>query len=236
MDSVRGNGHHRASRDVIDDVGLIGVVNRIAIIDVSLCTELWTMNSLKFHAIEFPHVIEIVVDILITVFVNHVSGNIQLGALTNVVRNEVDIVVDGNNTGNLIGNDDRHRHRIAVSNTTGGSLLNTDSVHNVTGDTVEERTRDMVQDTGSTIVNIGPGHTAIEAVLPDSNQVVHIPIAEMRRSGNLAVRTNLSVVDSSNNFGLSTNIDIIRLALHMATLGSGHHNREDVRIILSRES
>ena len=234
MNRVRSNGNRLTTRNVINDIGFVSVINRITIIDVGLCAELRTMDGLELHAIQLPHIVKIIVDIFITIRTNHVSGNIQLGAFANIIGNEVNVVIDSNNTGNLIGNDDRHRHRITVSITTGGRLLNTDSVHNITGDTVKERTRDMVQNTGGTVINVVPSHT-IKTVLPLSNQVIHIPVAKVSCSGNLTLSANFSVVNRGNNNGIFTHIDIVRFALHAAAFRSGHDKSKDIRIILCRK-
>ena len=93
-----------------------------------------------------------------------------------------------------------------------------------------------MQDTRRTIVNVMPltpsTMAMVTSVLPLSSQVVHVPVAKVSCSGNFTLRTNFSVINRSNNLGNSTDIHIVRLALHVATFLSGHNNGEDVRMIL----
>ena len=85
VNRVGGNRNDFTTRNVIDDVSLVGIVNRIAVIDVSLCTELSTVDGLQLHAIQLPHVGQVIVNVgfidgiavfvenRITVLINHLD-------------------------------------------------------------------------------------------------------------------------------------------------------------------
>ena len=75
-DRVRRSRNSLATRHVINDVGLIDIVNRIAIIDVGLSTELRSVDGLEFHTIQFPHVVVFSIDNKIAVLIAHVSSNV----------------------------------------------------------------------------------------------------------------------------------------------------------------
>ena len=138
-------------------------------------------------------------------------------------------MVDGNDAIDAGRNDNLNLDRLTGGGTTRGRLRHNDSV-------LRGHARNVMQNAGSTIVDVRPGLTTIGADLPLGNKVVHVPVAEMCGSRNLAFGTDLVVVNRDHNLGIFTNIDIVRLALHAATLRSGHHNREDVRIVLCRET
>ena len=135
-------------------------------------------------------------------------------------------MVDGHNVVDAEGLEDLNQLRLTVSLTTGSRLDDVDSVQ-------RGHARNMLQNSGSTVRNIIPGSTIVRAHLPLSNQVVSIPVAQMCSSGNHTLGTNRIVVNRGDNTDSVINIHIVRSTLHLATLGSGHHNREDVRIVLS---
>ena len=149
-------------------------------------------------------------------------------------------MVDGNDSFNLNRINHVNRDRIAVGKTASGCLLNIDSVINSVN-IVGKVTRDILENTGSTVFNTGSGPRTnstigvVDSVFPVSNQVIHVPVAEVSGSGDFTIDTNLRIVNCHNNLRILTNIDVVRLALHAATLRSGHHNGEDVRIILCRQ-
>ena len=240
-DSIRSHGNRIASGDIVHDVGFIDIVHRIVVVDVSLCTELRTMDGLQFHAIHLPHVGVFIVNVVgrvtltiedrIIVFVqgSNVSLNLNLSTLTNVVS--IKISINSNNVVDSLRLDNRNLNRIADSLTTSGRLRNNDSV-------LRGHARNVMQDTRSTIVNVSPFRPSfilsiVGSHLPLSGQVVHIPVAEVSSSGDLTVSANGIIINRSDNFGIFTNIDVVRFALNIATSSVADDNREDVRIILS---
>ena len=241
-DSIRSHGNWIASGDVVHDVSFIDIVHRIVIIDVSLCTELRTMDSLQFHTIHLPHVGVVVVNVVSGLTINEnrvtigiqsldVSLNLNLSTLTNVIGREIRVSIDSNDMVDSLRLDNRNLDRIADSLTTSGRLRNNDSV-------LRGHARNVMQDAGSTIVNVSPFRPSfilriVGSHLPLSGQVVHIPVAEVSSSGDLTVSANGIIINRSDNFGIFTNIDVVRFALNIATSSVADDNREDVRIILS---
>ena len=241
-DSIRSHGNRIASGDIVHDVGFIDIVHRIVVVDVSLCTELRTMDGLQFHAIHLPHVSVVVVNVVsgLTVDKNrvaigiqslNVSLNLNLSTFTNVSGREFRVSIDSDDVVDSLRDDDRNLDRLTGSRTTGGRLRNNDSV-------LGGHARNVMQDTGSTVVDVSPFRPSfilsiVGSHLPLSGQVVHIPVAEVSSSGDLTVSANGIIINRSDNFGIFTNIDIVRFALNIATSSVADDNREDVRIILS---
>ena len=63
MNRIGSNRNQFTTRDVINDVSSVGVINRIAVIDVGLSAERRTMDGLQLHAVQLPHVGERAVNI-----------------------------------------------------------------------------------------------------------------------------------------------------------------------------
>ena len=222
FNSVRSNRNSLTTRHTVVDESLIDIMCRILIDDGELFVEVRTINQRHQETILIPNIGQRRVNVIFTGNrIVQISGNKNLSAFANILGKVS--IVDNKNVVDLRRSD--NDHRVITEGSTLGSGL---------GDLNEDlsRRRQREGHTGGSTVRNGSSVT-IDNSVPLINDIAHVVVTEMSRSGNLAVRTNRVIVNRNSYSRILANIQVERIAGSDTTIIVGNRNRNDIRIVLS---
>ena len=96
VDGVGSNGNELTTRNVVNNVSSVSIINRIAVIDVGLSAERSTMDSLQLHAVQGPHVSQRAVNVIF-IFVNKITFCInRVGTISSFHSDRLAILIQQN--------------------------------------------------------------------------------------------------------------------------------------------
>ena len=219
MNSVGIDRIRNATRNIDVDVSLIGVHSTVVVKDPHLLGELIVVSKRHQEAILLPNVTESGIGRAKGI---HDGGNRNLSAFADINVITMLCAIDSSHRGDLRRVEEVNGIRTSSVTTRGG-------LGNRNGEDSRIFVDGCREDRLGSIRN---QHTILEPLI---DKVLSVVVAEVSRSGNFTTLTDCIVINRDSHEDGIFNIHIVRIALGETTIGVGSVDREDVRMVLSRE-